>query len=95
MRTAAATGNPFFTTDTTAALRAVETNCDVILKGTQVNGVYSADPETKKNEYAVMYDKLSYVDLLTRDFKVMAASAISIGRENSVPIIVFFFFERR
>ncbi|MGL9732768.1 MAG: UMP kinase [Wolbachia sp.] len=83
----AGTGNPFFTTDTAAALRAVETNCDVILKGTQVNGIYSTDP--KKNEDAVMYDKLSYMDLLTRDLKVMDASAISLARENSVPIIVF------
>ncbi|WFW29789.1 MAG: UMP kinase [Wolbachia endosymbiont of Menacanthus eurysternus] len=80
-------GNPFFTTDTAAALRAVETNCDVILKGTQVNGIYSADP--KKNGDAVMYDKLSYMDLLTRDLKVMDASAISLARENSVPIVVF------
>ncbi|MCA4775140.1 UMP kinase [Wolbachia endosymbiont of Mansonella ozzardi] len=84
---AAGTGNPFFTTDTAAALRAVETNCDVILKGTQVSGVYSADP--KKNEDAVMYDKLSYMDLLIRDLNVMDASAISLARENSVPIIVF------
>ncbi|WCR54174.1 MAG: Uridylate kinase [Wolbachia endosymbiont of Ctenocephalides orientis wCori] len=84
---AAGTGNPFFTTDTAGALRAVEMNCDVILKGTQVNGVYSADP--KKNEDAVMYDKLSYTDLLTRDLKVMDASAISLARENSIPIIVF------
>ncbi|QIT36181.1 UMP kinase [Wolbachia endosymbiont of Brugia pahangi] len=84
---AAGTGNPFFTTDTAAALRAVETNCDAILKGTQVNGVYSADP--KKNEDAVMYDRLSYMDLLTRDLKVMDASAISLARENSIPIIVF------
>ncbi|WP_343288878.1 UMP kinase [Wolbachia endosymbiont of Encarsia formosa] len=84
---AAGTGNPFFTTDTSAALRAVEMNCDVILKGTQVRGVYSADP--KKNEDAVMYDRLSYTDLLTRDLKVMDASAISLARENSIPIIVF------
>ncbi|MFV0949168.1 UMP kinase [Wolbachia endosymbiont of Nasonia giraulti] len=84
---AAGTGNPFFTTDTAAALRAVEMNCDVILKGTQVRGVYSADP--KKNEDAVMYDRLSYTDLLTRDLKVMDASAISLARENSIPIIVF------
>lgn len=84
---AAGTGNPFFTTDTAGALRAVEMNCDVILKGTQVSGVYSADP--KKNEDAVMYDKLSYTDLLTRDLKVMDASAISLARENSIPIIVF------
>ncbi|WP_264330534.1 UMP kinase [Wolbachia endosymbiont (group B) of Erebia ligea] len=84
---AAGTGNPFFTTDTAAALRAVEMNCDVILKGTQVRGVYSADP--KKNEDAVMYDRLSYTDLLTRDLKVMDASAISLARENSIPVIVF------
>ncbi|MDM8334813.1 UMP kinase [Wolbachia pipientis] len=84
---AAGIGNPFFTTDTAAALRAVETNCDVIMKGTQVNGVYSADPE--KNEDAIMYDRLSYMDLLTRDLKVMDASAISLARENSIPIIVF------
>lgn len=84
---AAGTGNPFFTTDTAAALRAVEMNCDVILKGTQVNGVYSADPE--KNEDAIMYDRLSYMDLLTRDLKVMDASAVSLARENSIPIIVF------
>lgn len=83
---AAGTGNPFFTTDTAAALRAVEMNCDVILKGTQVRGVYSADP---KNEDAVMYDRLSYTDLLTRDLKVMDASAISLARENSIPIVVF------
>ncbi|UIP91908.1 UMP kinase [Wolbachia pipientis] len=84
---AAGTGNPFFTTDTAAALRAVEMNCNVILKGTQVSGVYSADP--KKNENAVMYDRLSYTDLLTRDLKVMDASAISLARENSIPIVVF------
>ncbi|KDB19818.1 uridylate kinase [Wolbachia endosymbiont of Glossina morsitans morsitans] len=78
---------PFFTTDTTAALRAVEMNCDVILKGTQVNGVHSPDP--KKNEDAVMYGRLSYADLLTCDLKVMDASAISLARENSIPIIVF------
>jgi uridylate kinase len=84
---AAGTGNPFFTTDTAAALRAVEMNCDVILKGTQVSGVYSADP--KKNQDAVMYDRLSYTDLLARDLRVMDASAISLARENSIPIIVF------
>lgn len=84
---AAGTGNPFFTTDTAAALRAVEMNCNAILKGTQVNGVYSADP--KQNKDAVMYDRLSYTDLLARDLKVMDASAISLARENSIPIIVF------
>lgn len=84
---AAGTGNPFFTTDTAAALRAVEMNCNAILKGTQVSGVYSADP--KQNKDAVMYDKLSYTDLLARDLRVMDASAISLARENSIPIIVF------
>ncbi len=84
---AAGTGNPFFTTDTAAALRAVEMNCDVILKGTQVSGIYSSDP--KQNKDAIMYDKLSYTDLLSRDLKVMDASAVSLARENSIPIIVF------
>lgn len=84
---AAGTGNPFFTTDTAAALRAVEMNCNAILKGTQVSGVYSADP--KQNKDAVMYDRLSYTDLLARDLRVMDASAISLARENSIPIIVF------
>jgi uridylate kinase len=84
---AAGTGNPFFTTDTAAALRAVEMNCNVILKGTQVSGIYSSDP--KQNNDAVMYDKLSYTDLLSRDLKVMDASAVSLARENLIPIIVF------
>ncbi|WP_369800351.1 UMP kinase [Wolbachia endosymbiont of Cruorifilaria tuberocauda] len=84
---AAGTGNPFFTTDTAAVLRAIETNCDVIIKGTQVNGIYSADPG--EHEDAIMYDRLSYMDLLTRDLRVMDASAISLAREHSIPIIVF------
>ncbi|MCV3769416.1 MAG: UMP kinase [Wolbachia pipientis] len=84
---AAGIGNPFFTTDTAAALRAIETNCEVILKGTQVNGVYSSDPGENKD--AIMYDKLSYTDLLTRDLKVIDASAVSLARDNSIPIIVF------
>ncbi|MBV0899415.1 MAG: UMP kinase [Wolbachia endosymbiont of Fragariocoptes setiger] len=84
---AAGTGNPFFTTDTAAVLRAVEMNCDAIIKGTQVKGVYSADP--KHDEDAIMYSKLSYTDLLARDLRVMDASAISLARENSIPIIVF------
>jgi len=84
---AAGTGNPFFTTDTAATLRASEMNCDVMLKGTQVDGVYSADP--KKVADAEMYDNLSYKDVLTRDLKVMDASAISLARENKIPIIVF------
>ena len=84
---AAGTGNPFFTTDTAAALRAVETGCDVLLKGTQVDGIYSADP--RKNPTATRYDHLTYLDVLARDLAVMDASAISLSRENGLPIIVF------
>ncbi|WP_028878635.1 UMP kinase [Terasakiella pusilla] len=84
---AAGTGNPFFTTDTAAALRAVEMNCDAILKGTQVDGVYSADP--KKDPNAERYDTLTYRDVLTKDLKVMDAAAITLARENNLPIVVF------
>ena len=84
---AAGTGNPYFTTDTAAALRAAEMNCDALLKGTQVDGVYSADP--KNNPDAERYDELSYKDVLTQDLKVMDASAISLARENKIPILVF------
>lgn len=84
---AAGTGNPFFTTDTAAALRATEMNCDGIFKGTQVDGVYSADPKTHPD--AERYDRLSYMDVLSRDLKVMDASAISLARENKIPILVF------
>jgi uridylate kinase len=84
---AAGTGNPFFTTDTAAALRAAEMGCDAILKGTQVDGVYSADP--KRDPDAKRYDHLTYLDVLARDLKVMDASAISLARESSIPIIVF------
>ncbi len=84
---AAGTGNPFFTTDTAAALRAAEMNCDALLKGTQVDGVYSADP--KKDPNAVRYDRLGFMDVLTQDLKVMDASAISLSRENNIPIVVF------
>jgi uridylate kinase len=84
---AAGTGNPFFTTDTAAALRAAEMGCDVLMKATQVDGVYSADP--KKDPNAVRYDSLSYHDVLARDLKVMDASAISVSRENGIPILVF------
>jgi uridylate kinase len=84
---AAGTGNPFFTTDTAAALRASEMACDALLKGTQVDGVYSADPKTDSG--AERYDKLTYKDVLTRDLKVMDASAISLARENDIPILVF------
>ncbi len=84
---AAGTGNPFFTTDTAAALRAAEMNCNCILKGTQVDGVYSADP--RKVADAKRYQELSYLDVLARDLNVMDASAISLSRENKLPIIVF------
>ncbi len=84
---AAGTGNPFFTTDTAAALRAAEMNCNAMMKATQVDGVYSADP--KKVPDAVRYDFLSYHEVLSRDLQVMDQSAISLSRENRIPIIVF------
>ena len=84
---AAGTGNPFFTTDTAAALRASEMNCDALLKGTRVDGVYDSDPEESMN--AKRYDALRYIDVLSRDLKVMDASAISLSRENDIPILVF------
>jgi uridylate kinase len=84
---AAGTGNPFFTTDTAAALRAAEMGCDAMLKATQVDGVYSADP--KHDPAAVRYDHLTYHDVLARDLRVMDASAISLSRENGIPILVF------
>lgn len=84
---AAGTGNPFFTTDTAAALRAVEMNCDVLVKATQVDGVYSADP--KKVKDAVRYDSLTFMDVLANDLQVMDATAIALCRENDLPILVF------
>jgi uridylate kinase len=84
---AAGTGNPFFTTDTAAALRAAEMGCDALLKATQVNGVYTDDP--KKNPDAKRLERLSYLDVLKNDLKVMDASAISLARENNIPILVF------
>ncbi|MBT3359015.1 MAG: UMP kinase [Rhodospirillales bacterium] len=84
---ASGTGNPFFTTDTAAALRAVEMGCDAILKGTQVDGVYSADP--KKDADAERYEELTYRDVLMKDLKVMDAAAIVLARDNKVPILVF------
>jgi uridylate kinase len=84
---AAGTGNPFFTTDTAAALRAAEMKCDALLKGTQVDGVYSADP--RKVQGATRYEELSYLDVLANDLEVMDAAAISLARENHLPIIVF------
>ena len=89
---AAGTGNPFFTTDTAAALRAAEMSCDAMFKATQVDGVYSDDPKRVKN--AERYDFLTYHEVLSRDLKVMDASAISLSRENGIPIIVFSIHER-
>jgi uridylate kinase len=84
---AAGTGSPYFTTDTAAALRAVEMGCDALMKGTQVDGVYSADPHEVPD--AIRYDELTYHDVLSQDLKVMDASAISLSRENGIPILVF------
>ena len=84
---AAGTGNPFFTTDTAAALRAAEMSCDAMLKATQVDGVYSADP--KKFPDAKRYDSLSYHEVLAQNLQVMDAAAISLSRENRIPILVF------
>ena len=84
---AAGTGNPFFTTDTAAALRAAEMGCEALLKGTQVDGVYTADP--RKDATAERFGELTYHDVLARDLKVMDASAISLARENRLPILVF------
>lgn len=84
---AAGIGHPYVTTDTNAALRAVEMHCDAILKGTQVDGIYSSDP--KLNPTAERYEKLQYKDVLTQDLQVMDAAAISLARENNIPILVF------
>jgi uridylate kinase len=84
---AAGTGNPFFTTDTAAALRAAEMGCDALLKGTSVDGVYTADP--KRDPHARRYERLSYLEVLAQDLKVMDASAISLMRESGIPIVVF------
>jgi uridylate kinase len=81
------TGNPYFTTDTTAALRAVEMGCDVILKATKVDGIYSDDP--KKVKTAKRYDKIRYIDVLKKGLKVMDATSISLCMDNKLPIIVF------
>ncbi len=84
---AAGTGNPFFTTDTAAALRASEMGCDLLLKGTKVDGVYDSDPV--KNPAALRYERLAYLEVLSNDLQVMDASAISLARENKIPIAVF------
>lgn len=83
----AGTGNPYFTTDTAAALRAIEIGAEVILKATKVDGIYSADPLQDKN--AVKLDKIKYIDVLKNKLRVMDATAISLGMENKIPIIIF------
>lgn len=87
---AAGTGNPFFTTDTAAALRASEMGCSLLLKATKVKGVYCSDP--LKNEKAVFYPKLTYDDVLSKNINVMDATAITLTRENGIPIAVFSIF---
>ena len=89
---AAGTGNPFFTTDTAAALRAAEMGCDALFKGASVDGVYTADP--KLEPQAKRYDRLSYLEVLAQDLRVMDASAISLMRDNRIPIVVFSIRER-
>ncbi|MDC3133058.1 UMP kinase [Flavobacteriaceae bacterium] len=81
------TGNPYFTTDSAAVLRAVEINADVILKGTRVDGIYNTDPEKDKN--AVKFDRLSFEDVLKKGLKVMDTTAFTLSQENKLPIIVF------
>lgn len=84
---AAGTGNPYFTTDTAAALRAAEMDCQALLKGTQVDGVYDSDPQ--ENPQAKRYDRLSYHKALSDDLRIMDGSAMALMRENNIPIIVF------
>ena len=81
------TGNPFFTTDSAAVLRAIEINADVILKGTRVDGVYDFDPE--KNENAIQYDTISFNDVIKKNLKIMDSTAFTLSQENNLPIIVF------
>ncbi len=89
---AAGTGNPYFSTDTAAALRATEIGADAILKATKVDGIYSADPLIDPT--AQKYDKLTYLDVLERGIRIMDATAISLSMENNMPIVVFNLFER-
>jgi uridylate kinase len=86
---AGGTGNPYFTTDTAAVLRAVEIEADVIIKGTRVDGVFDADPEKVKN--AKLFDKISYIDVVSKGLKVMDSTAITLSMDNKLPIIVFNF----
>jgi len=89
---AGGTGNPYFTTDTTAVLRAAEMGCDAVLKATNVDGVYSADP--KKDKTATRFDRIGYDEAINRNLKVMDATAFALARENRMPIIVFSIHEK-
>jgi uridylate kinase len=84
---AGGTGNPFFTTDSGAALRAAEMDCDALLKGTQVDGIYSADP--KKDKSAVRFERLTHAEVLAKGLEVMDAAAVALARDNGIPVIVF------
>lgn len=84
---AAGTGNPYFTTDTAAALRAIEIGADIILKGTKVDGVYDSDPV--KNSKALKYNKVSFIDVIEKNLRVMDSTAVTLCRENEIPIVVF------
>lgn len=84
---AAGTGNPYFTTDTAAVLRAIEIGADVIIKGTRVDGVYDSDPE--KNSHAIHFPKISYTDVLKKDLRIMDLTAITLSKENKLPLVVF------
>lgn len=88
----AGTGNPYFTTDTAAVLRAIEIDSDLVIKGTRVNGVYDSDPE--KNPNAVRFDQISYKEVLDKDLRVMDHTAITLCMENALPIVVFNFNEK-
>jgi uridylate kinase len=87
---AAGTGNPFFTTDTAAALRATELGCEVLLKATKVDGIYDADP--KKVAGATRFEELTYMDVLSRGLKVMDGTAVTLAMENKLPVVVFDMF---
>jgi uridylate kinase len=89
---AAGTGNPYFTTDTAAALRASEMACEALFKGTKVDGVYSKDPHEHSD--AVKYENISFQEVLTKNLKVLDASAISLARDNNIPVIVFSITEK-
>ena len=89
---AAGTGNPFFTTDTAAALRASEIKCDILFKATKVDGIYDCDP--KKNKKAKKYEKLSYYDVIKNSLKIMDTSSISLCKDNKIPVLVFSILEK-